>query len=112
MSTTFPVLTPNFNLLYEAIAEICRCYGVHELALFGSVLRPDFRPNSDVDFLVVFHEKSLGPWAEKLDRFERELSAAVGRRADVTTKESVEESWNYIRRQEILHSARTIYAER
>lgn len=42
------------DLPLDKIAELCRRYRVHELALFGSVLRADFRPDSDVDFLVEF----------------------------------------------------------
>ncbi|MFH0981152.1 MAG: nucleotidyltransferase domain-containing protein, partial [Planctomycetota bacterium] len=42
------------ELPIEAIAELCRKYQVEELSVFGSVLRGDFRPNSDVDFLVTF----------------------------------------------------------
>lgn len=44
------------NLPLAEIAALCEEYGVEELSLFGSALRADFRPDSDVDFLVVFHD--------------------------------------------------------
>jgi uncharacterized protein len=110
MSTTHHLDTPKFVLPAEAIAEVCLRYGVEELAVFGSVLRADFRPDSDVDFMVVFASKNVGPWMEKLDRFEHDLGRAFGRKADVVLKSSVESGWNYIRRNEILRTATTIYA--
>lgn len=110
MSTTHRLATPTFELPVEEIAEVCRRFGVRELAVFGSVLREDFQPGSDVDFLVDFESPDLGPWMEKLGRFEEDLSNALGRKADVVLKSSVQFAWNYIRREEILRTARTIYA--
>jgi uncharacterized protein len=110
MSSTHRLATPTFELPVEEIAEVCRRFGVRELAVFGSVLREDFQPGSDVDFLVVFESPDLGPWMEKLGRFEEDLSEALGRQADVVLKSSVQSAWNYIRREEILRTARTIYA--
>lgn len=110
MSTTFQLDTPNFNLPYEAIADVCRRYGVRELAVFGSVLRPDFRSDSDIDFVVEFRSSDLGPWMEKLGRFENDLTFVLGRKADVVLRSSVEAGWNYIRRRDILDSAKTVYA--
>jgi uncharacterized protein len=110
MSTTHRLATPTFELPTEAIAEVCRRFDVRELAVFGSVLREDFQPGSDVDFLVVFESPDLGPWMEKLGRFEENLSDALGRQADVVLKSCVQSAWNYIRREEILRTARTIYA--
>lgn len=112
MSTTYDLATPQFELPIGAIAEVCERYFVGELAVFGSVLRADFRPDSDLDFLVVFESQDLGPWMEKLDRFEQDLSRALGRKADVVLRSSVESGANYIRRNEILRTARTIYAAR
>jgi hypothetical protein len=110
MSTTHHLATPTFELPTEAIAEVCRRFGVRELAVFGSVLREDFQPGSDVDFLVDFESRDLGPWMEKLGRFEQVLSDALGRQAEVVLKSSIQTAWNYIRRAEILRTARTIYA--
>jgi len=59
MSTTYDLATPKFELPIGAIAEVCERYFVRELAVFGSVLRADFRPDSDLDFLVVFESQDL-----------------------------------------------------
>jgi predicted nucleotidyltransferase len=68
----------------QAITEFCRKWHVTELALFGSVLRDDFGPESDVDVLVTFEDGfSLG-W--EIVTMEDELSAIVGRKADLVTK--------------------------
>ena len=93
----------------EAIAELCRKYDVEELALFGSALRDDFTPESDVDFLVVFKNNDYGPWMSKLTGLEEDLAALLGRPVDVVSRRGVEQSENYIRRRHILESARTLY---
>ena len=91
------------------IAEICHKYDVAELSVFGSLLRDDFGPESDVDFLAVFEHNDYGPWMGKLQEMERELSALVGHEVDIVTKESVLQSENWIRRNHILDSAKVIY---
>ena len=93
----------------EAIAEFCRKWRITELALFGSVLRDDFGPSSDVDVLVRFEEPvRWGLFA--FGDMEDELAAILGRRVDLVTRAAIEESENYIRRRAILGSAQTIYA--
>jgi uncharacterized protein len=93
----------------EAIANFCRRWKITELALFGSVLREDFRPDSDVDILVTF--ASDAEWS-LLDhvRMEDELSESLGRKVDIVSKRAVERSQNWIRRREILSTAQTIHA--
>ena len=106
------LLKPNtvkLDLPLEAIAAICRRYGVQELAVFGSVLRDDFGPDSDVDFLVRFQNDDAGPWMGKLEDLARDISELVGRKVDVVSWPAVEESENYLRRRHILSSARAIY---
>jgi predicted nucleotidyltransferase len=93
----------------ERIADLCQKYDVQELSLFGSVLRDDFRPDSDVDFLVRFRNDDAGPWAGKLTDLERDLSQLLERAVDVVTWPAVEQSENYLRRREILSTAKTIY---
>ena len=102
----------NIELPAEVIAEVCRRHDVEELSLFGSVLRDDFSPASDVDFLVVFRDNDAGPWMSKFMDLEEELSQVLGRRVDVVDKRGVEQSENYIRRRHILSSARVIYVAR
>ena len=95
----------------ERIAGFCRRYGIRELALFGSVLREDFRPDSDVDVLVEFDpEAHYGLFA--LAAMQSELEEILGRRVDLIEKSAIERSRNYIRRKEILSSAETVYASR
>lgn len=93
----------------DAIADFCRKWRITEFALFGSVLRDDFRPDSDVDVLLTFEEDA--PWSLwDIVGLGEELEAMFGRRVDVAERPAVERSENYIRRRSILTSARTIYA--
>lgn len=66
-----------------ALSELCRRYHVRRLALFGSVLRDDFTPESDVDVLVEFEAGKVPGFA--FFALERELSELLGRRADLNT---------------------------
>jgi uncharacterized protein len=68
----------------DRIADICQQYHISKLALFGSVLRDDFRPDSDVDVLVEFDPAHI-PGLFGLARIERELTAVIGRQVDVRT---------------------------
>ena len=86
------------------LAAFCRRWGVADLALFGSVLRDDFGPASDVDVLVAF-APGARPSLFDLAEMEAELAELVGREVDLVTRRSVEESDNWIRRREILGSA-------
>ena len=67
----------------EAVAAFCRRHHVRRLALFGSVLRDDFSPRSDVDVLVEF-EPGHGPGLYFFS-METELSAIIGRKVDLNT---------------------------
>lgn len=96
-------------LPYDVIAEMSRRFDVAELAVFGSVLRPDFTPESDVDFLVTFVDDDEGPWMSKLQQLESELAIALGREVDVVSRRGIEQSRNERRRRAILDSAVTIY---
>lgn len=95
----------------EAIAAFCRRWKITELSLFGSVLRDDFRPDSDVDVLVTFApDAHWGLFAHI--QMEDELSTIVGRPVDLVSRWAVEHSHNWIRRTSILQSAEPIYAAR
>jgi predicted nucleotidyltransferase len=95
----------------ETIAAFCRRHGIRELALFGSVLREDFRPDSDVDILVEFEPESHHGLFD-LAGMEAELEEILRRKVDLIEKSAIERSRNYIRRKAILSSAETIYASR
>ncbi len=93
----------------EKIIEFCRRWKITEFAVFGSVLRDDFGPASDVDVLVTF--ASDARWS-LLDHVEMqdELTALFGRKVDLVNRRGIERSRNPIRRREILDSAEIIYA--
>ena len=91
------------------IAAFCRDWKVSELALFGSVLRGDFRPDSDVDVLVTFLPGARHSLFD-LVRMERELAGIFGREVDLVDRTALEQSKNYIRREEILSSSEVIHA--
>lgn len=93
----------------KKLAEFCRRWNITELALFGSVLREDFRPNSDVDLLVSF---SPGAKISLFDlvQMQNELKDIFGREVDLVERRVIEKSENYIRRKSILSNTRVIYA--
>lgn len=92
----------------EKISEFCKKWQVKEFALFGSVLRDDFKPDSDIDVLVDFEQDSGRTLFDLVDMIE-ELKNIFGRDVDLLTRKAVEMSRNYIRRKEILSSAEVIY---
>lgn len=99
----------NLRVSQETIAEVSRKWKVTEFALFGSVLREDFRQDSDVDVLVTFSPDS--DWGvEHLLDMKEELEALFGRAVDLVEKRLVEESRNYIRRKHILSHKEAVYA--
>ena len=93
----------------EQIADFCRRWKIIELGLFGSVLRDDFRPDSDVDVLVTFAPDTRWSLFDLVD-MQEELSHLLNRDVDLVEREAVVKSPNYIRRRNILQSAQVIYA--
>lgn len=77
-------MTPRIIVNQQAIKGFCRRYQIRKLSLFGSVLREDFRPQSDVDVLVEF-EEGRTPGLIRLAGIEMELSEILGRKADLRT---------------------------
>jgi hypothetical protein len=97
-------MNPHLRIDSEAISAFCRRHHICRLALFGSVLRDDFRPDSDVDVLVEF-EPGHVPGLRFLS-IERELSALLGgRRVDMVTPKIL----NPRIRDQVLHSAQSVY---
>ena len=103
-------ITSQIALPMQEIAAFCQRWQVTEFALFGSVLRRDFRADSDIDVLLRFHDEAHHTLFD-LVRMGDELETIFGRKVDVLTRKGVEESQNYIRRKSILDSAQVIYAE-
>jgi predicted nucleotidyltransferase len=91
----------------EKIAEFCRRWEITEFSLFGSVLRDDFRPDSDVDVLVTFALDAEWSLFDDVD-MEEELSAIFGRKVDLVSRRAVERSDNWIRRKAILSTAEPV----
>jgi len=92
------------------LASFCRRYRIQKLAFFGSVLRDDFKPTSDVDVLVEF-EKGYTPGLAFF-AMPDELKEILGRNVDLLTYQGVRSSRNPIRRKAILDSAKVFYAAR
>ena len=95
----------------DALAAICRRYGVSRLEVFGSAARGlDFDPkSSDFDFLVEFEQRSDLPPLEQFFGFAEALEQLLGRPVDLVERKAVEASRNYIRRRAILRQAETVY---
>lgn len=101
--------TCNIQLPHDQLTQFCQRWKVRELALFGSVLRDDFRPDSDIDILVTFApEAKRGVFV--LAQMQAELETIFGRSVDLVSKRAIERSQNWIRRQNILNLAQVIYA--
>ena len=102
---------PNNVLSQKEIKEFCRRWQISEFALFGSVLRDDFGPDSDLDVLVTFTPEADWGLFDHL-RMQEELSQRLNRKIDLLSRNAVEQSHNKPRRQEILSSAQTVYVSR
>jgi len=100
--------SPGLEIPRENVAEFCRRWRIVELSLFGSVLREDFRADSDVDLLVTFAPDA--DWS-LLDHvtMEEEMAALLDRKVDLVSRPAVERSENHIRRKAILESAIPCY---
>jgi predicted nucleotidyltransferase len=101
----------NIELPIEQIQEFCDRWHITELALFGSILRDDFRSDSDVDVLVTFAPDAQRGLSETL-QMKDELQSIFGRKVDFIVKTAIERSENWLRRKNILESAQIIYAAR
>lgn len=93
----------------EQVVAFCERWQIAELAFFGSVLRDDFGPESDVDVMVRFRLEASHSLFSMVS-MEEELSGILGRETDLLSRAAVEKSRNYIRREAILKSAEVFYA--
>jgi uncharacterized protein len=96
----------NIDLDRGKLADFCQRNKIRRLALFGSVIRPDFRPDSDVDVLVEF-SPGQAPGLFRMIALERELSEMLGRRVDLRTPAELSRYF----RAEVVRSAAVQYAE-
>jgi predicted nucleotidyltransferase len=91
----------------DRIRDFCMRWKIVEFALFGSVLRDDFRPDSDVDVLVTFGAEATWSYWDGWFEMIEELEAMFGRKVDLVTKRSLK---NPFRRHEILKTHQVVYA--
>ncbi len=89
----------------SAVSEFCQRHRIRKLALFGSVLRPDLRPDSDIDVLVEF-ERGHTPGLITMAGIEIELSAILGRKADLRTAGDLSKYF----RDEVIRTAEVKYS--
>ena len=102
-------MSPRISIDPRRIADFCERWKISRLELFGSVLREDFRPDSDVDVLVTYRADASWSLMDTVD-IEDELSQLLGRRVDLISRRAIEASSNWIRRRAILDSAQAIHA--
>lgn len=94
------------SLPLQQIKDFCRKFGVAEFSLFGSILRDDFGPDSDVDVMLAFHP-GRGFTFENTPDIQDDLQRIFGRPVDVIEKGQIR---NPIRRQNIMNNYRVVYA--
>ena len=99
----------NLDLPETKIADFCQRWRIRELALFGSVLRDDFDGGSDLDILVAFAPDADWSLLDHV-QMEQELEVLLGRELDLLSRRAVEQSRNWLRRREILATAKVVYA--
>jgi predicted nucleotidyltransferase len=97
-----------FTIPKAKLSEFCRRWNISELALFGSALREDFRPDSDVDVLVSFAPQARVTLFD-MAQMQNELKDIFKREVDLVSKRGLENSRNYLRRKQILDSAQVIH---
>lgn len=95
----------------ERLDEFCRRWRIAELRVFGSALREDFRPDSDLDLLVRFAPDADWSLMDHV-AMEEELAGIVGRKVDLVSQRAIERSSNWIRRKAILETAEPYFASR
>jgi len=94
----------------DKIAAFCRRWKIQEMAVFGSALRADFSPESDIDVIVAFDDTAEWSLLDHI-RMQQELQAILQRDVDLVTRRAIERSQNWIRRKEILSTASIIFPE-
>ena len=97
---------PQIHIPLRQIEAFCRRWRIKEFSLFGSVLREDFRPDSDIDVLVSFAPDGGITFDNRVEMLD-ELAEIFGREVDLVEKSGLR---NPFRRREILHNREVIYA--
>ena len=110
LSQTAIALRPNLTVDRQQLRELCDRWQITQLELFGSVLRDDFRPDSDIDLLVTWkpdHQWSLFDFVTMHEEFAQLFDRPV----DLVSRKSIETSDNHLRRAAILGTAQPFYPE-
>ena len=97
-------MSARIEIPHDQIAEFCQRWRIRKMALFGSVIRDDFTPKSDVDVLVEF-QPGPTPGLKYFWDMPNELSQILGREVDLNTAQELSKYF----RQEVLDEAETIY---
>jgi uncharacterized protein len=102
------------NTTPEQIADFCKKWKIDELALFGSVLRDDFRAGGDdpSDIDILYTHMPQAKYGFEIFDMKEELEILLTRKVDFVSKNAVQNSRNWLRRKTILESAQVIYAKR
>ena len=93
----------------ETIRDFCRRWKIKELSVFGSILRDDFRPDSDIDFLAVFEDDAEWDLFDDL-HMRDELATILRRKVEIIDRLAVETGGNRFVLKEVLSTAEHIYA--
>ena len=101
-------MNAKFSFDHEALESFCKKHNIVELSFFGSVLRDDFRDDSDVDVLVTFAPETRHSLFDMV-HIQDELSELLGRPAVLVERKAIERSENYIRRRHILENTEQVY---
>jgi predicted nucleotidyltransferase len=104
-------MAPQIAIDEDTLRRFCNRWKVAEFALFGSVLRDDFGPDSDVDVLVTFAPEARWTLFDMV-HMRKELTELFGRDVDLVSRGGLEASRNYLRRKGILSSAQVIHVAR
>lgn len=105
--TLLPELELDLEITSDQLADICRRWGIARLEVFGSALREDFGPDSDIDLLYTADEDAH--WGFDFVTLCEEFEALFGHPVDMISRQAIEQSDNPVRRRAILSSVRTIY---
>lgn len=95
----------------KEIARFCKRWQILELSLFGSVLREDFNPDSDVDVLVTFSDNSEWGLFDHV-QMQQELQALLERKVDLISRRALAHTQNQLLREEILKTTKVIFTQR
>ena len=99
---------PFTAIFADEIVKFCQRWRIRELALFGSILRDDFGPDSDVDVLVEFDKDADWSLLDHI-QMQQELQRLLDRKVDLISKRALERSKNWLFRHQVLSTARVLF---